>query len=572
MRSLTQIWLVLLVCAASCVAAPGAWAIVSSNAGTTIFNGVNVNGLIGAEDFYARGYWGSTAVIANIEAGLVWNGHETLTHVDTYFGDPSTMTSGRQYDWHATMVGQVLNGRGILYGASMDNFDFASLYGVAPNATLWSGAISTGWDVTPGEEYGGSFNTTDQSLVYAYRTAMIDGIGGRTADVINSSWGFSDPAGSALETRLLDALACASGKTLVFAAGNHSGPTNEPVGGPASGYNSISVAAMGGDTLSPPYSAVATFSNRGPGDYVDPLNGQSHLGVRATVDIAAPGDNMTLAFYGGVTGGHATGTDPVAGSGSYYIPDMGGTSFASPVVAGAAALLVDVGRTLWGDGKATNARVLKAVLLNSASKTEGWTNGQSVGTDGVVRTTQSLDWAVGAGTLNLHQALPQYMIGTTDVPGFGGGRVAGIGWDYGQISPDGQNDYYIDGPLKAGSQVTVTLDWFVQRKLDATGLDTTDEQFGNLDLQLFQVTDGMSPTLIAESISQYNNVEHLFLGLPSDGFYMLRVKWAGVNYADGSPTEDPYGLAWNVPEPGSILLLMLAVPAVLRRRMRKAAR
>ena len=86
-------------------------AIVSSNADpTSIFNGVNVNQLVGAETFYNQGYYGANAVIANVEAGFIWNGHETLGKVTTFIADPSVVQSPTPYDFHATMVGEVLAG------------------------------------------------------------------------------------------------------------------------------------------------------------------------------------------------------------------------------------------------------------------------------------------------------------------------------------------------------------------------------------------------------------------------------------------------------------------------------
>src|SRR5262245_51196931 len=39
------------------------------------------NQVIGATRFYDAGYTGTRALMANIEAGYVWNGHETLTDV-----------------------------------------------------------------------------------------------------------------------------------------------------------------------------------------------------------------------------------------------------------------------------------------------------------------------------------------------------------------------------------------------------------------------------------------------------------------------------------------------------------
>jgi hypothetical protein len=543
------------------------WAIVTSNAGDSVFNGIDINQLIGADQLYWQGYWGANAVIANVEAGLVWNGHETLTHVNNYFNDPSinvydpvTHAIIPQFDWHATMVGHVLNGRGWGYGLIINDFNTSTWYGIAPDATLWSGAIATSWNPEPGSDYSGSFNISTQSFVYAYKTAMQTGIGGsgRKADVVNSSWGLDDPYGIAQETMIIDALAYANHTTVVLAAGNHDTGTAMPIG-PASGYNSICVAALSSDTSVPPYNAVAPFSNGGPNDYYDPVQGIIIPQSRYRVDIAAPGDNFTLAYYGGTTGGHTSGVDPVNGSGRYYIRDMGGTSFAAPIVAGGAALLVDAGYAIFGGGTSVDGRTIKAVLLNSADKTPTWNNGQSV-INGVVTTTQSLDPSVGAGKIDLAKALTQYTVGTTDVPGLHGGMVYGIGWDFGRVASGAPNDYAINRELHRDDAMTVTLSWFVNRAFDDLTQTAYDVKFNDLDLQLWRTENDLPVALVAQSISAYNTVEHLYLSVPEDGNYMLRVLWAGENFdvPGGTPNSEDYAIAWAVPEPSILAMLAMA--------------
>src|SRR5438105_3106768 len=68
---------------------------------------VNDNQLLGATRFYNAGYTGTRAVMANIEAGYVWNGHETLAHVGLI---PTSGASG-EFDRHATAVGMLMGGR-----------------------------------------------------------------------------------------------------------------------------------------------------------------------------------------------------------------------------------------------------------------------------------------------------------------------------------------------------------------------------------------------------------------------------------------------------------------------------
>ena len=558
-----------------------ALAVVSSNVDPdSIFNGVNINQLVGAETFYLNGYWGSRAVIANVEAGHVWNGHMTLHQVTNYINDPSIAGTTRQYDFHATAVGHVLVGQadlnvslgeGITYTISAPEsyyytatdadgivFNWSAFTGMAPTATLWSAAVATSF------QSNGSFEINDTTLAYAYRTVMRPGAysAGRKADVVNSSWGFEDPSGSDGATQLIDALAYANGTTVCLAAGNHE-TTPQPVGGPASGYNSISVAALASDTSTPVYVSPASFSNAGPNSFYNPKTGVTVPNARATVDLAAPGDNLTLAYYGGATGSNTGGADSTKGSPYYFLVDAGGTSFASPIVAGGAALLVDVGRDRYaGNAAAIDGRVVKAVLMNSAAKTAGWSNGQTT-VAGRVTTTQSLDYAVGAGALDLANAYTQYTTGTADVAGLGGGNVATTGWDYGRVAAGSPNDYFL-APVGPHSRLTVTLDWFVNRSFDELTLATADVQMGNLDLEVWSVLNGALDQKVGESVSLYNNAEHLSFNLPEGQYYALRVLWAGETYdvPGNTPDVESYGLAWQVstvPEPSSIMLVLLAL-------------
>ncbi|NDC62732.1 MAG: hypothetical protein EBZ59_01790 [Planctomycetia bacterium] len=308
------LWAILV--AAAWLAPIPTWAIVGSESGSSVFNGVFVNELVGAGTFYRMGFTGSRAIVANVEAGSIWTGHESLAgRVSRFVADPVTLAGGStqlgQFDWHATMVGQTLGGDGI----------YTHQVGIAPSAQLWSASIATRWNADSGGEYSGSFEVSEESFLYGYvaplRTGFATGTATVRADVVNSSWGFDDPAGRDAGTIAIDALLAENRAVGVFSAGN-SGSVAGAVGGPAAGYNGISVAALTGDTLSPPFSQVADFSSRGPGDFFDPSTGVTVANARSTVDIAAPGDNLTLAFYGGLTGGHVSGSDPTLGFGGAY--------------------------------------------------------------------------------------------------------------------------------------------------------------------------------------------------------------------------------------------------------------
>lgn len=542
--------------------------VVTSNTGSTGLNGTSLNDLIGASTFYANGYTGSRAVVTNVEAGHIWNGHETLTHVTQFFDGRATFTANGlpfnqlgQADRHATWVAQVIGGR---IGNTSSMPEYAR--GIAYGAQLWSGAIATSWD---GPAYSNSWSwSRGYAFADAYGLPMLTGVNGRRTDVVNSSWGFFNTSdvnitgGNALMTLSLDGMARASRATVVALAGNE-GAASNTLRAPGNGYNSIVVGALENDLANPPYNSIAGFSSRGPQLYVGPDG--SFGNVRARVDITAPGTNLTLAFYGGVTGGNTGGTDPTGGANNQYTPNSAGTSFAAPIVAGGATLLADVAYDRFASN-ALNARdgqVIKAVLLNSASKPTGWNNGQS-NVAGVIKTTQALDYTYGAGILNLTQAFTQYTAGTTDVTGTSGGTIAAVGWDYGIVNQGGNNDYLINSSLTAGSSFIATLNWFVGRTFDGTniigGLSASDNYFTKLRLELWNAVGGVATTEVAESSAQFINTQHFALTIPSTGQYLLRVAWDGERYDFVGNSSQTYGLAWAgqllaVPEPSSIAMM-----------------
>lgn len=588
-----------LVAVVAALAATDARAIVGSNSGTSIFNGVYVNELVGADTFYGLGFSGSRAVVANVEAGAIWNGHETLVgRVSQFIADPVIVAGGGtqlgQFDWHATLVGQTIGGVGI----------YTYQEGLAPTTQLWSGSIATTWIPTPNEEYTGSFDITDESFFYPYVTAMRTGIesGGITlrADVVNSSWGYGDSAARVTETIALDALSLEGGVVNVVAAGNE-GPDANTVGGPATGYNTVAVAALTGDLLNPPFSVVANFSSRGPSDFYNPATNATIPDVRPTVDIAAPGDDLTLAYYGGLTGGHLSGTDPTGGSGAYYASNLGGTSFAAPVVAGGAALMVDAGRLFVDSAVAPSdmldPRVVKAAMLAGARQPTGWNNGQAT-VDGVITTTQALDHASGAGILDLDATYRAYVgepfstttdgmrtvyagIGTTlGVPGAAGGSGLELrGWDLGSVLSDADaatgrvNVYQLGTPLAAGDTFTAALTWFADRTVGSTLASAADVALSNLSLEVWRL-DGGVESIVARSIATYSTTEFLRFAVAEPGVYSLHVAGLDQLYnLDETPVLDTtYGLAWNVvpvPEPSPVILAAVGLAAVAAWHRRK---
>jgi hypothetical protein len=528
-----------------------------------VFTGPSVATIVGADRFYAAGFTGQSTIATNIEAGHVWAGHESLTHVTSRAnatGVPVSPFVTPAYDAHATAVGMMIGGRAA--------GPFAGTYqtGIAPQTDLRSGAIATSFALD------GSFGMSLTSMAVPYASA-VSGFG--TADVINSSWGgtsdWNGKASAGMDSRSLitDGLADDNPRTTFVVAAGNAGSGANTVGAPAAGYNNIAVAALQNDGLNG-YSSVASFSSRGPQDYGDASG--TIAGVRAAIDIAAPGTNLTTAFYGGQTGGNdasLAGSDPTfVGLTNLYVSNIAGTSFAAPIVAGGVALMKSAAKAEDLPATALDTRVVKAALQNAATKIPGWNNGQvaHANGNGGVRTTQSLDWASGAGALDLDRTFDQYLSGQTDIAGLVGGATAQtLGWDYAAVARGAVTDVVVTQPLRGGSEFRATLVWFRERDY-VSPTTQIDAGFANLDLQIW---DASFTTLYSESSSLYNSVEHLAFSLPVTGLYGIRVHYAANVF--GSLESEEFALAWSavaVPEPSTWALAVagLAVASLAGRR------
>jgi hypothetical protein len=542
----------------------------------------DVNSFLGASRYYTAStpITGQNTITFNLEAGHIWNGHETLTHVTQFVNDADAYgtTVADLYDRHATWVGMLIGGRPTGLGNTVQQ------QGMAPGTDLRSAAISTGW---LGTAYATGFGISVNSYLTAFEGAFAD------ADVVNSSFGYTDPDGSELLTVFSDALATQNPLTTYVTSAGNSGPAANTVGSPGAGYNTITVAALGGANT---FDAVASFSSRAPQDfsyYDETFTLVSVAGVRAAVDIAAPGQGLSSAFYGGQTGGNdisLTGSTNLGTSPTAYSGNIQGTSFSSPIVAGGAALVASAAKTLPGlsaNPHASESVVVKALLLNGADKTSAWDNGQILvneGSGNFLRTTQSLDWEVGAGRMNLDRTFDQQVSGQTDVAGFAQGAlgaVATLGWDYGLARLGIDNDYILTGILPANSALTATLTWLRMREWIPETTSVGEVAQADLSLSIWGL-DGANnfTTLIAESVSDYNLVEHLSFLLPVTGRYGIRIAYEGNTFDNTTGDvwgtaglEQAYGLAWQVvavSEPSAWILFGgagLAWLMVRRRRL-----
>lgn len=275
-------------------------------------------------------------------------------------------------------------------------------------------------------------------------------------------------------------------------------------------YHSIIVSGIGnsGDVLSP----AACFNGIGVGAY----GGSSSVGPtsdgRSKPDIVAPADE---------------------------------TSFSTPLVSGAATVLVQAAKREKGlvALAASDSRTIKALLLNGAEKPSDWTHSDSA----------PLDTRYGAGVLNVfnsyedlsggkHKASRKNRPLLTDAhpalnvtPSMSAMR----GWDFSTLLSSARRDavshYVFD--LEGASSFTLksTLVW--QRKAKHDGIN-------NLDLFLLNAA---TREVIASSVSTVDNVEHLFIQNLLPGQYDLEVVKHGGEPGSNDVTSahEQYALVWD---------------------------
>ena len=430
---------------------------------------------VSADFMWGQGYTGS-----NVEIGII----------DLYLADGT----------HPAISGNYLGGEKFSKGASFIGSHATEVAGTAAsqNATYRGVAPGAGWWTGQTANPGQNSSQRIQTVAAESFAQGLGGLNGNGVEVITLSIGLGGVADGSDQWSLgLDHIVQTNGRVVTVAAGN-SGPGRGTLDGlPTGAFNVITVGATGdtGGSPSKDYSRLASYSSRGPSP-----------DGRAKPDIVAPGSVMHLPT---LSGGWA---------------DVSGTSFATPMVAGGAALLTGMGRDL---GYATDPEVIKAVLLNSADKLTGWTH----------TPTQPLDLDQGAGQMDLRKAYSQYAPGE-----FAPGQAPPVGWDKGQVYWNARNLYAIDGRLAAGEFMDLTLTWDRIVTTDTENIDRViyaPDRLDDLNLYLYAAGNLTSP--VARSVSAVDNVEHIHFPVPSEGRYVIGVEMSGAVAGDSGS----YALAWN---------------------------
>jgi len=227
-------------------------------------------------------------------------------------------------------------------------------------------------------------------------------------------------------------------------------------------------------------------------------------------------------------------------------PGSGATSFSTPYVSGAAAVLIQGAAR--GDGgadtnSASDLRTLKSLLLNGAIKPPGWTNG----------TTTPLDARYGAGALNVFNAWNQLRggkhpfieattvaNGSAHPPGANTGNEPVLtGWDLNSLTnplglSDRINHYYFNLPGSNSFTLTATLTWLRPHStlLGPSGIN-------DLNLFLYNTASGQ---LVLSSTSAVDNVEHIYIPALPPGRYDLQVL---KNAQSQVSPDETYALAFE---------------------------
>ena len=226
------------------------------------------------------------------------------------------------------------------------------------------------------------------------------------------------------------------------------------------------------------------------------------------------------------TGNHSHGETVIAEAGRIkpeIVAPLDKTSWASPLVSSAAAMLLDHA----GGALDDRPQVTKAILLAGATKHDvvDWDRTFS----------RPLDETFGAGELNIYRS---YHILNAGEQGAATNLTVDLqGWDFLAVSGAETAQYFFDVPegfvLYRFSAIAT---WHrLIGNGPASGFDPIVTAFSNVDLAFRESAAFVPGALVDLSTSQVDNVEHIYQGALPEGQYVLELS-----------ADDPadVGLAW----------------------------
>ncbi len=295
-----------------------------------------------------------------------------------------------------------------------------------------------------------------------------------------------------------------------------------------------------------------------------PAAGANVIGVGLISSVNNENPEINLAYFAlaypehssfGPTGNGRCKPDIIApgnclaadvNSHNQYEPTGNWSSFSTPIVAGTIGMLVQKAKQEPGLSMAVSSQggncVIKAILLNSATKLPYWHKGRLHTDDDHFA---PLDYIQGAGMLNAVGAY-EHLIAGMQKPG----RVSKIGWDLNQLDENDTVEYIYRFTLTepADKYITATAVW--NRHYGSVyPFEPLTEKDSNLRLELWAV-DPNEPDnnyILDYSDSTIDNTEHIYtLSDASYTNYEIIVSISDIEDKAQEPTTQRYGLAWNV--------------------------
>lgn len=401
--------------------------------------------------------------------------------------------------------------------------------GVAPNAVLYSAASSNFTEET---------GQPEECLASQHIALQNSG------DVRATNFSFGEPLsrdarpnatldGNALLTQCID-WSSRVHKLLYVIAGNQ-GQGGIPI--PTDNFNGMSVA------FSARVDGIFTrldSANLGS-EPASPVE-ESNVGARRSIDLVAPGSDIELFNPDG------------------RLTISSGTSFAAPHVVATVALLQELGDRQFRSGASNwsldsrEPLVMKSVLMNAADKIKDPGDGSILGMSRTLLDKRGKTWLdsdayrdqkipldanLGTGHLNAFRAYEQFVNGE-----WAPGEIPMVGWNYSATADSNAQDYVFNAPLEGGSYLSATLSWERVVELNSNdeyydiGESFSGQPLGNLDLYLMPADATDISQSVWSSVSEEDSVEHIFIPIPANGQYKLRV----VQKSGGAAI--PYALAW----------------------------
>ena len=330
-------------------------------------------------------------------------------------------------------------------------------------------------------------------------------------------------------TRGIEAMAQRYGLTVVIGIGNGSN-ASDPVLYPGAGANVIGVGVVKSLNTTDAATGLSRFALVYP-EYSS--KGPTSDG-RCKPDIVAPGNCLAA----------------VAGEPNLYEPTGTWSSFATPIVAGTAGLLLQQASLDPNLQPATERQggncVIKALLLNSATKLPYWHKGRLTKDDDH---DVPLDYLQGAGMVNALEANRQLSAGR-QLPG----DCPATGWDLNILNRDETpvNIYKISIAEPADKMISATVVWNKYFAADYPFEHDIDKDADlRLDVWAVDSNDPNNSYLLDYSDSRTDNLEHIYF--PADANitdYAIIVSYSDDHDVNQPQTTPPYALVWNVaPKP-----------------------